>query len=177
MRWPRRPFRRGFARAQDGAVAIEFAFVAMPLFFMVFAILEVALYFTIDSVLDNAVIETGRLIRTGQASAQGMTPDQFKARLCSRMSVFADDCIARTTIDVQVIPTFDMPDDPLDDGLLEPGEADGYSNGSPRSLMLVRVWYRQPLFTAYLAKGLSRTKDDPGTYLLSATTAFRNEPP
>ncbi|RZI99614.1 MAG: pilus assembly protein [Brevundimonas sp.] len=174
MRWSRKPLRRGFGRANDGAVAIEFAMVAFPLCFMLFAILEVALYFTIDTVLDNAVTETGRLIRTGQASADGMTREQFKTMMCSQMSVFSSDCATRATVDVQVIPQFAVPPDPLDDGVFDPSEANNYSNGSPGSLMLVRVWYRQPLFTAYLAKGLSRTND--GTYMLNATTAFRNEP-
>jgi Flp pilus assembly protein TadG len=174
MGWPRKPLRRGFGRAQDGAVAIEFAFVAFPLFFMIFAIIEVALYFTIDSVLDNAVTETGRMIRTGQASAEGMTREQFKALMCSQMSVFSSDCATRATVDVRVIPQFAAPADPLDDGVFDPAEVNSYTNGAPGSLMMVRVWYRQPLFTSYLAKGLSRTND--GTYMLNATTAFRNEP-
>ena len=36
---------------------------------MLFAVLEMALIFTVDSVLDNAAVETGRLVRTGQATA------------------------------------------------------------------------------------------------------------
>lgn len=174
MRWPRMRLRRGFRKAQDGAVAVEFAFVAFPLCFMLFATLEVGLYFTLDTVLENAVTETGRLIRTGQAGDQGMTRDQFKTRMCAQMSIFAPDCQARATVDVRVIPQFSPPADPLDDGIFDPNEVNMYTNGSPGSLMLVRVWYRQPLFTTYLAKGLSRTND--GTYMLNATTAFRNEP-
>lgn len=172
---PRRArLRRGFLRARDGATAVEFAMLAFPLFFMIFAILEIALYFTIGSVLDNAVVEMGRQIRTGRASAQGMDAAQFEAGLCSRMSVFTTDCADRTFVDVRVIPTFNaIPPDPIVNGVFMP--PNGYTNGNPGSLMVVRVWYSQPLITTFLAKGLSRLKN--GKILLSSTTAFRNEPP
>lgn len=150
--------------------------LAFPLCVMIFAVLEIALYFTIGSVLDNAVIEMGRLIRTGQASAQGMTGEQFKQGLCSRMSVFSTDCMTRTTVDVRVIPRFDaIPADPVAGGTWNPSAANAYSNGNPGSLILVRVWYAQPLMTTFLAKGLSRLND--GKVLLTSTSAFRNEPP
>ena len=68
-----------------------------------------------DSVLENATIETGRLVRTGQASAQSMTAGTFKTALCSRMSIFSGDCESNATIDVRVIPQFNNPTlpDPL----------------------------------------------------------------
>jgi Flp pilus assembly protein TadG len=170
-----RRLRRGFLRAQDGSTAVEFAFVVFPFCFMVFSILEVALIFTVNSVLENATIETGRLVRTGQASAANMGAVEFKNRLCSRMSIFAGDCAERASIDVRVIPQFDAePPDPTNGGEFDPSGLT-YANGLPGDLILVRVWYKHPLVTAFLAQGLSRLPD--GTTLLMATTAFRNEPP
>lgn len=171
----KRPLRRGLVRAEDGASAVEFALIALPFCFMLFAIIEVAMVFALDSVLENATMETGRLVRTGQASAQGMTAAQFKAELCRRMTVFEGDCNTRATIDVRVIPQFNTtPPDPASGSSFDSSGL-GYTNGQPRSLMLVRVWYRHPLFTTFLSQGLSRMGD--GTALLTATTAFRNEPP
>ena len=66
--------------------------VAFPFFFMLFAIMEVGLIFVTDSILENATIETGRLIRTGQAANSSLTAAQFKTSLCSRMSIFSSDC-------------------------------------------------------------------------------------
>lgn len=170
-----RPLRRGFLRAQDGSTAIEFAFVVFPFCLMVFAILEVALVFTVNSVLENAAIETGRLVRTGQASAASMGATQFKEQVCARMSIFAGDCEDRTTIDVRVIPQFDaVPPDPTDGGAFDPSGLT-YANGLPGDLILVRVWYKHKLVTRFLDNGLKRMPD--GTTLLMATTAFRNEPP
>lgn len=148
--------------------------VALPFVLMVFSILEVGMIFVTDSVLENATIETSRLVRTGQASAQSMTPAQFKESLCGRMNIFAADCQNRASVDVRVLPQFaTTPPDPMAGGTFNEG-ALTYTNGNPGSLVLVRVWYRQPLLTTFLAQSLSRLND--GTVRMMATTAFRNEP-
>ena len=166
--------RRGLRRATDGSTAVEFGMVVLPFCLMMFSILELGLVFVTDSVLENATIETGRLVRTGQASAQGMTAAQFKNSLCGRMSVFSGDCAARATVDVRVIPQFNMtPPDPMASGTFNAAGLT-YSNGQPGDLVLVRVWYRQPLLTTFMSQGLSRLND--GTIRMTATTAFRNEP-
>ncbi|MFC7377361.1 TadE/TadG family type IV pilus assembly protein [Brevundimonas sp. GCM10030266] len=167
----RRPVDR---RAREGSAAVEFAMVALPFCLMIFAILELALVFVTDSVLENATIETGRLVRTGQASAQGMSASSFKTAVCSRMSVFSADCPTRLSVDVRVIPQFNTtPPDPMTGGNFNEG-ALTYSNGQPGDLILVRAWYKQPLLTPFMAQGLSRLND--GTVRMTATTAFRNEP-
>ena len=167
-------FFRRLLRATEGSAAVEFGMVALPFLMMMFAILELGLVFVTDSVLENATIETGRLVRTGQASAQSMTAETFKSSLCGRMSIFAADCATRATVDVRVIPQFaTTPPDPMAGGTFNNGVLT-YSNGAPGNLMLVRVWYRQPLLTTFLAQGLSRMND--GAAILTATTAFRNEP-
>ena len=103
-----------------------------------------------------------------------MTAAQFKSELCGRMSIFSADCIDRATIDVRVVPMFNAPTpDPLADGAFNPGGL-GYTNGSPGNFVLVRVWYRHTLLTTFLSQGLSHTGDR--TAMLTATTAFKNEP-
>ena len=64
---------RRFARRQDGAAAVEFAFIAVPFLALLFAILETALVFFAGQSLESAVADTGRLIMTGQAQ-QGISP-------------------------------------------------------------------------------------------------------
>ena len=103
-----------------------------------------------------------------------MTATTFKSSLCGRMSIFASDCASRASVDVRVIPQFNTtPPDPMATGTFNDGMLT-YSNGAPGDLILVRVWYRQPLLTTFLAQGLSRMND--GAAMLTATTAFRNEP-
>ncbi|WP_339931044.1 TadE/TadG family type IV pilus assembly protein [uncultured Brevundimonas sp.] len=175
---PSRPGRRrrtGFWRARDGSTAVEFAMVALPFFFMMFAILELGLVFVIDSVLENATAETSRLIRTGRAENSGMTAEQFKTSLCGRMSIFQADCNARATVDVRVIPNFSTPNppDPMASGSFQTSDL-GYDDGTAGSTMLIRVWYKQPLVTPFMNEGLSRLKD--GSAYLTSTAVFRNEP-
>lgn len=167
--------RTGFWRARDGSTAVEFAMVALPFFFMMFAILELGMVFVIDSVLENATMETSRLIRTGRAEKSAMTGEQFKTSLCSRMSIFQADCGARATVDVRVIPQFSTPNapDPMASGSFQTGDL-AYDDGTAGSTMLIRVWYKQPLITPFMNEGLSRLRD--GSAYLTATAVFRNEP-
>lgn len=162
-------------RSREGVSAVEFAMVAFPFFFMMFAIIEVGVIFVTDSMLANASMETGRLVRTGQASKSSLTADQFKAKFCSRMSIFSGQCSGRLTVDVREIPQFrnQTPPDPTANGTFDTSKLT-YQTGKPGSLMLIRVWYRQPLFTPFLAQSLSKLKD--GKMVMMATTSFRNEP-
>lgn len=149
--------------------------VAAPFFFMIFAVLEIGLVFVISSVLDNATLQASRLVRTGQADTENISAEAFKTALCSNMSVFADDCENRAEIDVRVIPQFRnvTPPDPIADGELDAGVLT-YLPGDPGSLVLIRVWYSQPLVTPFLSQALSRL--DSGDAVISVATAFRNEP-
>ncbi|MBB5747242.1 Flp pilus assembly protein TadG [Brevundimonas variabilis] len=150
--------------------------VAAPFFFMLFAILELGLVFVTDSTMENAVQETGRLVRTGQAQASAMSAQTFKDEVCERMSLLANDCTNRTTIDVRVIDQFrDVnPPDPMADGETFDDSELVFQTGQPGSLILVRVWYEQPLITPFLSEGLSRLGN--GEMVMTATTTFRNEP-
>lgn len=166
---------RRFRRAREGATAVEFGMVILPFMFMMFAVFELGMIFMIDSTLENAVIDTGRLVRTGQAQASAMTQETFKDEVCSRMTIFETPCEANLKIDVRTVTDFgSAPPDPMADGEnFNDGET-GYDAGSARELVVVSAWYKQTLLTPLLAQALSRLND--GSAWISATTAFRNEP-
>lgn len=161
---------------RDGQAAVEFAMVAAPFFFMLFAILEVGLVFLTDSTMENAVQETGRLVRTGQAQTAAMTAQGFKDEVCERMSILAPDCDGRTTIDVRVIDRFQNvnPPDPMADGKTFDDSKLVWETGSPGSLVLIRIWYQKPLITPFMTESLSRLGN--GKIVMTSTTTFRNEP-
>ena len=160
---------------REGSAAVEFAMVATPFFFMIFAVLELGMVFLVDSVLESAVLDASRIVRTGQADTGNITAAQFKTALCSRMSVFQGDCGARADVDVRVMPEFSdgIPDSPIRDGVLDKSKLE-YNRGNPGDLMLVRVYYSQPLVTPLMQTALSRLNS--GAAVISVTTAFRNEP-
>lgn len=159
---------------REGAAAIEFAMVSLPFLFMLFAIAELAFVFVLDSSLENAVVETGRLVRTGQAQAQGFTADTFKTKMCDRMGIFSSGCLSKVQVDVRTVANFTSPNapDPMQGGAFS---ASGltYQNGGPGQLILARAWYRHTLFTPFLSQGLARGGSDSW---LMASTAFQNEP-
>ena len=164
-----------FRRAQRGATAVEFGIVALPFAVMLFAVLELGLVFVIDSSLESAVVDTGRLVRTGQAQAASKDRDAFKEAVCSRMTIFEDSCNARLKVDVRTVTDFSAPPpDPMEDGEEFSEDGLGYDDGGARSLVVVSAWYNQPLFTPFLKDALSELGD--GSAWITATTAFRNEP-
>ncbi len=67
-------------RDERGSAAIEFAIIAPVFFFLMFVIAETALIFIAEQVMDNAVFETARLIRTGQVQDSQHVADGFQER-------------------------------------------------------------------------------------------------
>jgi Flp pilus assembly protein TadG len=160
-------------RDEDGSVAIEFAIIAPVFFFLMFVIAETALVFVAEQVMDNAVFETARLIRTG--NAQSMSEEEFTDEVCNRVSIFVDCGSADFYLDVKSYATFDsmVLDQPVDDEdeFEDPG---GFEFGGPSDIVVVRAYYQWPtnaIFGSLSLKNLSN-----GKRLIGAFAAFRNEP-
>ncbi|NKF34118.1 pilus assembly protein, partial [Pseudomonas sp. BGM005] len=66
------PLRRLLGDRQ-GVAAIEFAILALPLFIMLFGIIEVSLMFFVNSALDASVHKISRMIRTGEVASSKIT--------------------------------------------------------------------------------------------------------
>jgi len=164
----------GFARREDGTVAVEFAMVLAPFLAMLFAIMETALVFFAGQTLETAVADSGRLILTGQAQTLGLTQQTFKDSVCSRiLGLF--DCQNGVKVDVQKYTTFAGVD------LSKPVDAQGklktnfgYNPGGPCEIVVVRLIYEFPVYTSLLGFNLADMGN--GKRLLVATSVFRNEP-
>ena len=70
-RWLTRPSVRRLVKREDGTVAIEFAFVAMPFFALLVATIETSLIFFAGQTLETAVADAGRMIMTLQENLSG----------------------------------------------------------------------------------------------------------
>jgi Flp pilus assembly protein TadG len=163
------------ARTNDsGATAVEFAMVAAPFFFLLFAMIEIAAVFFTSTVLENAVLETAREIRTGQVQNGGITQAQFRDEICDRVSIVGD--CDRLEFDVQVFDGFNSvtQTSPIaGDGSLDTGSF-GWDPGGAGDIVLVRVFYRWSLLTPNFGGALSNMGGN--QRLLTAATVFRNEP-
>lgn len=163
-----------FIKAREGSAAVEFALIAAPFFFLLMAILEVALFFFASAIVENATAEAARDIRTGRLQNAGQTQVDFTAAVCERVSVVAD--CDRLRVDVRTFDDFGATDfsDPID----EDGELDesgfGFDPGSPGDVVVVRVFYDWQLFAPGAVSGMSNLSSN--RRLISAATAFRTEP-
>lgn len=171
------PVKKGILRRlradNSGATAIEFGIVATPFFALMLALIEVSLVFFGTFTLENAVDQTSRMIRTGQAQEQGFSEAQFKQTVCDKVSVIPD-CMAGLKLDVRKFDDFggiNLPD-PLDgDGELVNNFS--FDIGVGGNVVVVRAFYEWDLIATFPG-GLGNMPN--GSRLLVATAAFRNEP-
>ena len=162
-------------RDEDGSAAIEFAIIAPIFFFLMFVIAETALVFIAEQVMDNAVFETARLIRTGQVQAADMSEADFTTEVCNRVAVFIDCTGGNFFLDVQSFDTFgDMvtakPVDD-DDNFEDPP---AFSFGTANEIVVVRAYYQWPTNTIFGSLSLKNLSN--GKRLIGSFAAFRNEP-
>jgi len=166
---------RRFAKGEEGVAAVEFGIVAAPFLALLFAIMETALVFFADQVLETAAADSARMIMTGQAQALGWDQVKFKEDACKRTNGLFD--CAGLQIDVKAYSGgFSSV------GNAKPVDANGnlqvsgfgYQPGSACSIVVVRLMYQWPVYAAVLGFNLA---DLTGSKrLLMATAAFRNEP-
>ena len=163
------------ARADErGAAAVEFAIVAPFFFFLMFVIAETAMIFVAEQVMDNAVFESARLIRTGQVQKAGMSASNFKKDVCGRMAVFIS-CDSNFYLDVRAFNTFaDLESGkPIDDKeKFKPAPA--FDFGESGDIVMVRAYYQWP--TSKMLGGMSLQNLSNGKRLIGSFAAFRNEP-
>src|SRR5579864_2673872 len=95
---------RRFGRNRRGSVALQFAFVA-PLFFgLLFAIIETALMFFANQVLETITQNSARMILTGQAQKASYTQAQFATYVCTQVPALFN--CSNISIDVESFTSF-----------------------------------------------------------------------
>jgi Flp pilus assembly protein TadG len=162
-------------REERGATAVEFAIIAPVFFFLMFVIAETAVIFIAEQVMDNAVFETARLIRTGQAQQANMTKAQFKTKVCERMSFFVNCNSSDFYLDVKSYATFSAIQTAAPVNADNTFKDDGaYDFGDESEIVIVRAYYQWPTNKIY--GGLSLQNMSNGKRLIGSFAAFRNEP-
>lgn len=177
---PRR--QREFVRDESGVTVVEFGLLAVPFFSILGAVIETSMVFLSGQILDSAVQDAGRMIRTGQTQQAGLTPEQFKQSVCDRLYGLFKDC-SGLHVEVQVIDSFNAVSiSPPVNMACDTGEAscndwtrpEVYAPGSGSSIVAVQVYYQWPLILPVSGLGLNNLSG--GKHLMGAATVFRNEP-
>jgi len=168
--------RRSFVRAKDGSAAVEFSLIAMPFFFLMFAMIETAMIYVAQTSLDMAVSDAQRLLRTGEAQSSSMSQTAMRNVVCDRFQQFLPgDCDTQLWLDVDSFPDLGAVSatSPIRNGAVDPAQIN-YSPGGPEAVVLIRAYYawtiQTPLFNSILANYGSNQR------LLSSTTLMRVEP-
>ncbi len=181
----RRASIRRFRSDQDGATAVEFAFVALPFFALLLAILEGGLVFWTNQVLETAVEDASRRLFTGQfqKANTGLKPSElgpaFKDLVCQSAGASTMIDCSKLKVDVQTAGAFPQKvSSPIvtdDQGNRKIDDKFGaYANPAPQTIVVVRVAVEYPVFVSLLDANKSNLT--PTTRLLMASAAFRTEP-
>ncbi|KCZ92760.1 TadE/TadG family type IV pilus assembly protein [Hyphomonas johnsonii] len=166
---------RSYASDHRGLAAVEFAMVAVPFFFLIFGLLEVCIIFIVSTVLEHAVSEASRQIRTGQAQESGFNEQNFRQTVCDKLLDMID-CDAKLYIDVKALNGFSETaiDLPIDGSGNFDDTGFDYKPGGPNDIVAVRVFYEWHLLTPIISAPLANLAGS--RRLLQANAVFRNEP-
>jgi Flp pilus assembly protein TadG len=98
-------FIKGWAKSEAGTATIEFATVVFPFIYVLGCIIETGLMLFTEYVLQSSVQDAARQIRTGGAQAASLSAGNFKAKICSRVSIIVN-CDSKVTVYVKPATTF-----------------------------------------------------------------------
>ena len=166
-----------FARDERGVTAIEFGVLALPFFTLILAIIQTAVMFLATQVLDSALEDASRKIRTGEGAAYSL--EDFRTYMCGYTFglLKCDDILLKTKVitdfgSVDLNPAVE--DCTATTCTLNKSTFEGYEPGIGRSIIQVSAYYRYPLVVVLPYFNL---KNQPDNYrLISAVRVFRNEP-
>jgi Flp pilus assembly protein TadG len=174
---------RRFGRSQDGAAAVEFGFIAVPFFALLFAIIETALMFWTSEVLEESLSQTSRRLLTGQAVSRynstnpATNAQAFRDDICAAAPMGLIDC-SKLYVDVKIYTDFagakSNTTSPVSNGKLDTGKF-AYNEPQPGQIVVARAVLDYSLFlTSWASASLADL--GAGHRALVATTVFRAEP-
>lgn len=176
---------RRFRRSQDGATAVEFAFVVVPFLMILFAIFETALMFWTSQVLEESLSQVSRSLVTGQSrtlytgSTGAVNAKKFRDNICELAPLGLIDC-SKLYVDVRVYDSFASTaaaGDPLAGGSLD---TSGFTYVQPQGndIVVVRAVLDYKLFlTSWASSALANIKPaGSGRRGIVVSMAFRAEP-
>ena len=167
-----------FLRNRSGSTAVEFTLLAAPFAALVFAILESCISFAGQQVMSNITDDIARQLRTGQIRpGPDFNEETLKTMICDRLEIMvAKDCPG-LEVDLRQFTTFadaaQVRIHLTEDRDLNTSGFD-VDPGPSMSKNMLRVFYKWPVITDFMAKLVSNLKG--GKTLHFATVTWQNEP-
>ena len=161
-----------FRRDTRGGTAVEFAIVAPLFLFLIFVIFQSALILFAGLVMDNAVEDVARLVRTGQIHASADKDAAFRKAACDHVRLMIDCDDGDFYIVAEVYNDFRSVDlSALQEASLTTPMTSDF--GGPNDIVVIRAYEKWSTSPVYGALSFQNTSD--GKRLLSSFKAFRNE--
>ena len=167
------------SRDEEGATAVEFAFLAPVFFALIFSAIEFGIVLTKVALLENGAAKVSRTIYTGLASSGATTREQIEEVVCDTVSVFAPDC--EDNIAIELTPVANFQSIPSSEAVCK-NSSDPISPvtqfvpGVANEIVYLRICLSTQLMTPGLGAGLHLPQTDDGKVQLIAALAFSNEP-
>ena len=173
---------RGFARADQGAAAVEFAIISIPLIALLLATFQTAVVLFAAQVLESATETAARQIMTGQAQSSNLTQAQFRNLICPPSGTQAANALpklidcTKLVVDVRVASNFSSADTSKN-VFLTPSQAQ-FSPGGPNTINVVRVMYQLPSYLSIAGGGsnIFGVTGGPTSNVILAAAVFQTEP-
>jgi Flp pilus assembly protein TadG len=169
--------RSRFIHDRSGSTAVEFSLLALPFALLVFAIFESCISFAAQEVLANATDDIARQVRTGQLRAADLDGTKLRDMVCERLEVVVTSGCPGLAVDLRTVDTFQqaaslgIPWNASRTDIVEDFEVDP---GPTLSKNVLRVFYRWPIITNFMAKSMANLPDN--NTLLFSMAAWQNEP-
>jgi Flp pilus assembly protein TadG len=166
-----------FRVARRGATMVEFALIAPAFLGLLIAVFETTIFLFAQQTLQNAAVQAGRLIMTGQVQNAALTQSQFATNdVCPLVSALFN--CTNVMVNVQSYIDFAAAN------TAEPTltyNANGtvsnvwnYNLGTPGQVMVLQLIYQWPIVGGPLGYVLPRLSN--GSAEMMGVTAFRIEP-
>ena len=179
LRRPARALAR-FCRARRGATAVEFALIAPAFLGVLIGIFQMTLYLFAQQILQNAAVEAGRLIMTGQVQAATMTQSNFQKNDVCPLLLSAMFTCANVYVNIDTYVDFEAANTGVPTLTYSNGSVSNtwdYNIGSPGQVMVLQLIYPWPIIAGPLGSLLpSISGDSSNQTALSAISVFRIEP-
>jgi Flp pilus assembly protein TadG len=182
----RRGLIRRFRRDQDGATAVEFAMVVTPFLAVLLAIIETALMFWTNQILEDAVTQASRTLLTGQSrelypatNSSTTNTDAFRNAVCANAPALVTCDAHKLKIDVRSYASFagaqtgTAGSNPVSGGALNTSGFQ-YNQTGPGQIIVVRAVLTYDLLLTQWSTALANIGG--GQRALVASTTFRSEP-
>lgn len=177
-----------FFRDRRGSTAMEFALLAIPFALLVFAILESCISFAGQEIMANATDDIARQLRTGQLRTATVTDASIKKLICDKLAIMiASNCPGSGTsatllVDLREYATFAdaaQAGFKIQNGDIVLTQGTATTNftvapGLAESKNMLRVFYKWPVLTDFLAQSMANLKG--GNTLHFASVTWQNEP-